>query len=86
MTTPNKPSETTTLNNQQPLFRTPNPDELKQAAQVDPIQESPGVEEASVADVPVQDELVDQPNPDMDDVNKPTLGDRQIIHANLSGH
>jgi hypothetical protein len=77
---------TSSSDNQKPLFHTPDPAELKQAAKVDPIQERPGAEEASVANVPPQGELVDQPDPDMDDVDQPALGDRQIIRANISGH
>jgi len=68
-------------------LQTPNPTELKQAAKDDPLQtEYLGSKEAAVADVSPQGQDVDQPDPLVSDADHETLGDQQIIHANLSGH
>lgn len=68
-------------------FQTPNPIELKQAAKDNSSQEEYlGSNEATVANIPPQDQNVDQPNPPRSDLDSEVLHESQTIRVNLSGH
>lgn len=63
-------------------FQTPNPDELKQAAKDDPLQqEYLGSQEATIADVSSQ-----KLDPLADDEDAEARQENQVIRSNISGH
>lgn len=67
-------------NQHQPVFQTPNPDKLKEAAEKDPIQDRLGAEETETADAPVADS---------DQMGREISGEMaqsQAAIANLGGH
>lgn len=65
----------------QPVFQTPNPDELKKAAQEDPIHEREGAEEADVAGEFVEDQSAQMGREISED-----MANSQTTIANLGGH
>jgi hypothetical protein len=67
-------------NQAQPVFQTPNPEELKQAAQDDPIQERAGAEAIETADAPVADS--EQIGREI----SAEMANSQAAIANLGGH
>lgn len=66
----------------QPVFHTPNPEELKQAAQEDPIQEREGAKEADVA----AGEFAQDPSAQREREVSEDLANSQVTIANLGGH
>ena len=60
----------------EPLFRTPNPTELKEAAKQDPIHDRDSAQESD----PNQDDT------EVDRLGVADMSDSQVVKANISGH
>ncbi|MDX2243538.1 MAG: hypothetical protein NW224_22890 [Leptolyngbyaceae cyanobacterium bins.302] len=65
----------------QPVFQTPNPEELKKAAKEDPIHEREGAEEADVTD-----EFADKDSEQIGREVSEEMANSQTTIANLGGH
>jgi hypothetical protein len=76
MTTPNEP-------NQEPVFQTPNPEALKEAAQRDPIHQREDAQETDLSDPKLNS---DQEAEQMGREASVDLANSQTAIANLGGH
>ena len=65
----------------QPLFQTPNPTELKKAAEDDPLQDREGAKEADVAG-----EFAEDASAEMGREVSAKMANSQTTIANLGGH
>ena len=65
----------------EPLFRTPNPSELKEAAREDPIQDRPSAQESDT-----NDDQINTSEAGVDRLGVAEMKDSQVIRANISGH
>jgi len=65
----------------QPLFQTPNPEELKKAAKEDPIPTR-----ADTAEAAVEGDFADDPSANMGREASADMANSQVTIANLGGH
>lgn len=65
----------------EPLFQTPNPIELKEAAQQDPIHERASAQESDT-----NDDEINTSEAGVDRLGVAEMEGSQVIRANVSGH